>query len=479
MSKLFVSLSTLFVAFLLILQTFNNCRAQDIEAKIDVGRSSPQLVEVRGRFRTTVGRNFVIQRQYSGIPGLAERVSDVVLEDKDGKTIAYKQFMQGEYVAEADIASFRYTMNLRPLAAETAVARTSWLTGSVGLLFLDDLLPLIPGKKESVFSKVDLEMPNGWTIAGGRSSLETADVDKTVFAIGRSLREIATPASDLRIVTEGEWKFTDADAKDFVGEIYGEYRKLFGGAPNNSPTIFLTHFPQNVGFGRWEGDTRGSTVTIVSSDMPFRTPSVQRLHEQLRHEMFHLWMPNSVSLSGNYDWFYEGFALYQSLKTGVALNRLRFDDFLDTLGRAYSIDSSLPNRRSLIDLSTNRVSGGDTELYARGMIVAFLTDVELLKRKQDISSVLRKIFEQYRNSSMTGDGNAAVLKAIGLPDVERYVEGTERINWADALRSAGIESTEKGPVTTLSIVPKPSGRQRELLDKLGYNNWRRSGLPSQ
>ena len=42
-------------------------------------------------------------------------------------------------------------------------------------------------------------------------------------------------------------------------------------------------------------------------------------------------IPNDVNLSGNYDWFYEGFALYQSLKLAVGLNRIRFEDFLDTL----------------------------------------------------------------------------------------------------------------------------------------------------
>lgn len=481
MSKLFVSFSTLFVAFLLILQTFNNCSGQDIEAVIAVGRPSPQTVEIRGRFRANVGRHFVIRRQYSGISGLAERVSEVVLEDKDGTSIAYKQFIPGEYVADGDITSFKYRMDLGPLAAETAAAHTSWLNGSVGLLFLDDLLPLIPGKKETVFAKVDLEMPGGWTTAGGTSSLAAADVSKAAFAIGKGLRYITTSSTDIRVVTEGEWKFADADASHFAEEIYGEYRKLFGGAPNNA-IVFLTHFPQNVGFGRWEGDTRGSTVTIVSSDMPFRTSSVQRLHEQLRHEIFHLWLPNSVSLTGNYDWFYEGFALYQSLKTGVALNRLRFDDLLDTLSRAYTIDSSLMNRRSLIDLSANRISGGDTELYSRGMIVAFLTDLELMQRsggKQDVGSILRRIFEQYRIGTRNEEGSAAVLKAIGLPDIKRYVEGTERIIWADDLRSAGIEPTQNGAVTTLSVVSKPSGRQRELLGKLGYNNLRRSGLPSQ
>ena len=118
--------------------------------------------------------------------------------------------------------------------------------------------------------------------------------------------------------------------------------------------------------------------------------------------MFHLWLPNAVNLSGHYDWFYEGFALYESLKSGVALNRIRFDDYLDTLWRAYTFDSAFASRPSLIDASANRSAGGDTDLYARGMVIAFLTDLELMRTsggKNNIETLLGNLFEKYHNSS--------------------------------------------------------------------------------
>jgi predicted metalloprotease with PDZ domain len=190
-----------------------------------------------------------------------------------------------------------------------------------------------------------------------------------------------------------------------------------------------------------------------------------------------LWFTNAVTLSGHYDWFYEGFALYQSLKTGVKLNRIRFDDMLDTLSRAYTIDSALTNRRSLIDSSSNRATGGDTDLYARGMIIAFVTDLELMSLsdgKKDVGWLLRNLYERYRDPKVVEEGNRAILQLIGSPRVTRYVEGNETIDLAEDLRAAGIELATQNSATTLRVTQKPSRRQRQLLDKLGYNMWRES-----
>lgn len=237
------------------------------------------------------------------------------------------------------------------------------------------------------------------------------------------------------------------------------------------------HFPLQGGIGEWEADTRGTAVTIVSSDTAFSTQSIQRLHEQLRHELFHLWLPNAVNLSGHYDWFYEGFALYESLKSGVALNRIRFDDFLDTMSRAYTFDSALASRPSLIDASANRSAGGDADLYARGMLIAFLTDLELMGSsggKASVETLLRSVFEKYHNAPTPVDGNKSVLDLIASPLITRYVQGSEQIDLNGALNLAGIDLVKSGPSYSLKVTGKPDRRQREMLDKLGYNNWRRS-----
>lgn len=480
MSKYSTLILPFFLALPLILQLFNNCNGQDIDVVISIRSSTSTVAEISGRFSPTAKPtpNFSILREYAGFAGLAERVSDLSLEDAAGNPVAYRQHVPGEYVTAGNFVSWCYRVDLRPNKRPAAVAHTSWVGPDEGLLFLKDLLPRIASGNRPVTGKIKLQLPEGWMAAGGRSTFEVSDIERFVIFVGKNLRERRVNAGDIifRTVSTGEWKFSEAESADFATEIYGEYRKMFGAAPASEAQIFLLHFPQNVGPGEWEADTRGSTVTTVSSDMPFRTQSIQRLHEQLRHEIFHLWLPNAVNLTGSYDWFYEGFALYQALKTGVMLNRLTFDNFLDTLSSAYMIDSSMSNRRSLIELSANRASGGDTLIYARGMLIAFLVDVELLQQshgKRDASTLLRSIFEKYRDPNRAFEGNRAVLDAIANPEINRYVNGSDAIDWRDELQVVGIEAVTENSVTTLKIVRKPSGRQRELLDKLGYNNWRK------
>jgi predicted metalloprotease with PDZ domain len=192
-------------------------------------------------------------------------------------------------------------------------------------------------------------------------------------------------------------------------------------------------------------------------------------------------MPNNLNLSGNYDWFYEGFALYQSLRMGVAVNRLRFEDFLDTLARAHSIDTLQTQRASLVDASKNRWNGSNTQVYARGMLVAFLCDIAVLQRtkgKTSLSDVLREIYRKYSFPNARSEGNAAVLSVLrGSAElrsiVDKYVEGAENIVWKTDLQAVGIESAEENFQTKLKVATKPNGRQKDLLNELGYNNWRK------
>ena len=364
---------------------------------------------------------------------------------------------------------------------------------------LNDLLPELEEERHRV--ALSLKVPNGWSVSAEKFpevlGLELPDSQggswfrassDSVFLVGKYWREekvLETPP--VRLILSGDWHFTDVEAADMVRQIYGEYEQRLGRPPiRDRVQVALARLPDKNKPGQWQAETRGNNVTIISSDMPFRTQSLQRLHEQLRHELFHLWIPNGVNLTGNYDWFYEGFALYQSLKLAVAVNRIRFADFLDTLSRAHTIDSAYSQRPSLIQASATRFSGANTQVYARGMLVAFLTDLALLERtkgKRSVENILTELFNKHRKPAEPADGNAtviAMLKANGLDTfVDRYVTGTSNIDWAVELAAAGIEDADAGPITTLRVKEKLNGRQKTLLDKLGYNNWRKLSQSSK
>ena len=486
MSKTFRSFLLVFAASLLILHLFNNSNGQDIEAFIKIDSASPTKVAIRGRFlKAKANKNLSFLLNYGEISSLGDRISHVQAFDGNDNVVNMRRMVAGEYLADGVFEKWSYQVDLALLKKPLTAAHVSWLDNG-GVLMLDDLLPQL-GRKTS--ANIGFDIPRGWVLGTNEKSfgpdlLGINDVENAVFFIDTNYTQsrILPLGKRLELNISGEWLFSDKDAAEMAASIFGEYERLFELAPMGAFVIGIRKFPISAITGSWEADTRGRTVTIVSSDTPFKSQSLQQLHEQFRHEIFHLWIPNGVNLSGNYDWFYEGFALYQSLKTGVAVNRIRFDDYLDTLSRAYDIDKTLGQQLSLIEASKKRWNGdSNTRVYARGMLVAFLCDLALLEKskgKRSTDDLLRLLYERHRPPNAEEDGNAAILSLLRshnelAPIIDRNITGSESIDWSGLIKTAGLEAELTDRTTKLKVAAKPQGRQKDLLDKLGYNNWRK------
>ena len=64
--------------------------------------------------------------------------------------------------------------------------------------------------------------------------------------------------------------------------------------------------------------------------------------------------------------------------------------------------------------------------------------------------------------------------------IEKYIKGAENIVWQTDLDAIGIESAgTENFATKLKVKAKLNGRQKDLLDKLGYNNWRKNSESSK
>ncbi len=486
MSKCFNSF-LLYLAFVLCI--FGSAQGQNLSARIKIDAGPPAAAYVEGQFltdRTGAGaRSLSFVLDHAGITGLGERISDVRLVARDGSAVAHRRMMAGEYLADADFTSWSYAIDLSPLKNRAAAAHVSWLGPEGGIIMPYDLLPQSAGGNRS--ENITLDMPQGWIASSAerrtaQNMFDVADSDTAVIYIGKGRRErsINAGGSHLQLSLSGEWLFSDEEAAAMARSIYADYSQLFGSAPAGDVFIGISKFPIAMGTGQWEGVTRGRTVTIISSDMPFKNQSPQLLHEQLRHEIFHLWIPNGLNLTGRYDWFYEGFAEYRALKAGVMANSIRFDDFLNTLARAYDIDRRQKRDISLIDASKDRWSGANTNVYARGTLVAFLCDIALLDRskgRRSVDDVLREIYKRHRRSEPSQDGNAAVLAVLRNydelgPIINHNITGAMSLDWAVLLRSAGLAADSAGRQTKLAAAARLTGRQKDLLNKLGYNNWR-------
>lgn len=484
MSKRF----NLMLAAFLALGAFASAMAQGPEPVVSariVLDASKQSATVEGRWLSGPRRDLTFLPSAIGAPDLGSRIDSVTLTGSDKQPVTAKRFNSATYSGGSDHVGFSYRIDLRPTSDVRSAGHASWIAGDRAVIFADDVLPQIKGGIKA--AEIILDVPENWVTDTAEPSLPgkrfiAGNIERAVFVTGLGMRSSGSSVNGLRVGLFGAWHFDDAAASQMAGQVYEEYRRLFGPSGSGAKAVFIVPFPQpGVRPDVWEAETRGSTVLIVSSDTPFRSQSPQRLHEQLRHEIFHLWFPNAAALSGRYDWFYEGFALYQSLRTGVALNRITFDNMLDTLSRARNIDSFQAERRPLTDASQARWAGAETEVYARGMLIAFACDIALLSGsggRRSIEDFIARLFGEHKAPKPATNGNDAILKLMEadphLAEIARdHVRGSKAPDWPAVLEAAGLENDPSTSRVRLRVKARLTGRQKAVLDKLGYNNWRR------
>lgn len=472
----------IFFPFLFVLQFFTLAHAADLGVRIQIKDADPSIrVSVEFDEGSKVGnrRSIGFLKTAIGAEGLAKRITSIKFFDQAGNEMAVKKMTDGEWLADVDVGRIEYVLELTPYKDVRAAAHASWLNNSNAVLMLDDILPQLTAEGSPATANVAFDIPTNWAVFGenladGKTAAEIVDRTKAVFYLGKGLRKqtVEVEDLDLSLVISGNWHFTDAEAAGFAKETMLDLQRTFGSFPGKAATIGIMRFPTNVTHGNWEAETRGNTVTIISSDMPFRTRSIQRLHEQLRHELFHLWIPNGVKVTGNYAWFYEGFALYNSLKMAVRTKRIRFDDMLDTLSRAAAIDARQRPRLPLVSDSGNALSG--TNVYARGTLVAFLLDIQLIGTgRTTLTDEMRGFFIKYRSPGAGISGNSAAIGLFPTREIpDKYITGAEVLDLENVAQKTGLYMDRIDG--QLKISGKLSRAQRAVLAELSYNTWRSS-----
>jgi len=465
----------------LFLLSVRNVSAQALDVKIKVVPGTPARVRVEGR-RVEASNAWSIRNFYGSAAGLAERVENFTLFDDKGDAVAVKKLAPGEYAAVSPASRFAYDFRLDPPAFASDSPHVSWLTADHGLLMLADLLP-VPLKT----AKVELSLPEGWKVSTTESrnasgASEVADAERAVFAVGRDLKEKRGRAGGLSftLLTAGEWAFNEDEAADSVGEILKLHQETAGGAPRQSPLIVLLPLPQPGAAGNlWSAETRGATVVLVSGRLPSKFAARAQLDGALTHELFHLWVPNGLALEGEYDWFYEGFTNYVALRAAMRRGQLTFNDYLNALGTAY--DSYRRGRGarevSLPEASQRRFAGSGALVYHKGLLVAFLYDLALMREtggKSSLTDVYRELFRRHARGNPTADGNRAVISILSATGgmrafVERYVEGATELTLPPLLEPFGLRVEPGGARTHVGVSETLDPAQRELLRKLGYN----------
>lgn len=448
-SGIFLQIFTIFVV------AAGLAEAADLSASVELG--SDGVAIVRGRLQKDFvplnPRNFYFRLT----PDEARaRLSQLRLLDDSGGPVSFREMIPGEYLAERPFSAFEYKMQLSA-AGRGLVAGRSTLNADTAILYTDDILPRIEARGRPVSAEIQILAGSQCfsADAGDGKNFRFDDIVRGVVICGSGLRinRLQADGNTIGLLAAGGRDFTDAEAEEMITEIFGFYVRRLGRLQGGAILISILPSGKAERTGQWEAETRGRAVTIISSDMPFRNQSLQRLHEQLRHELFHLWIPNSVRLTGDYALFYEGLATYAALQCGVALRRIRFDDFLTTISVASANAERDAGRAAHV---TGRPS------YSLGTVAAFAADVKILSRSRGSRGLLDEtaaVYSRFSSPSASADGAEIfrTLFAVNLSSIGAELDA--------ALAASGLEFADR----RLRVVSRPSGRQRAILRKIGYN----------
>ncbi|HUS10399.1 MAG TPA: hypothetical protein VMZ30_08020, partial [Pyrinomonadaceae bacterium] len=371
---------------LLILATVGSVKAQAIIARISVLSTVPGRVSIDAHLASPTSA-LAFRNTYAGILGLGERIEAIESFGAGGERVQVQRLAPGEFRAAQKFSRVRYEVDLAQPSRPAQMSHVSWLNADHGLLMMADLLPQRMDSSGLSSVMITIDVPNGWTLASNLkaegSQFTTDDPDTAVFLVGRSLREkrqlLGTHA--LSVITSGKWSLSEGDVNKTSTKILQHYSGLTGFKLRNNAVLMLIPYAGETGPEHWTAETRGNAVVLLLGKNASRKKVLSQLSLVLSHEMFHLWVPNSLNFTGDYDWFFEGFTLYQALRTDLRLGYISFDDYLNTMARVYNAYLSSPDSRlfSLIEASERRWTTHSSMVYDKGMLVAFIYDLSLAK----------------------------------------------------------------------------------------------------
>jgi predicted metalloprotease with PDZ domain len=482
-ARLRAPLVLLSVSGFLILINAAVVQTQTLKVHIAVTSVMPARIRIDAEFPSA--RSVLsFRNSYAGLIGLGERIEKIEAITSDGASVPVQKLAPGEFKTTEEFAHFKYDVNVAEPARPAQMSHVSWLNREHGLLMLSDLLPF--GASDSggfSAAQITVDLPVGWTVSSNTeragTQFLTDDPQNAVFMIGSTVREESRDrtASGLSIISSGKWPFSSKDAAKMAGKLLEQYSSATQFDLKRKAVLMLVPYPGDASPDRWSAETRGNVVVLLLGRNARAKRVLSRLGIVLSHEIFHLWVPNSLQLEGDYDWFFEGFTLYQALRMALQLRLISFDDYLETIARVYDSYSSAVDhdRLSLIEASERRWTTSSSLVYEKGMLVAFVYELSL-RRLTNCRASLDDVYSELFRLSARGQRNAnqLIMKLLserpGLESFSKeYVESAGQIDLDSMVLPYGIHVV-RAPAgqTSLAIGNNLDTRQRTLLSCIGY-----------
>ena len=422
-------------------------------------------------------RSWSFRNAYAGVLGIAERIEDFRAVTNSGADPRLKKSAVGEFRSELDATRISYNVKLsQPTSRD--VSHTSWIADERGFLMFADLLPI-----DFEIVSVVFRLPADWSVEsslapGLNGHYEVTAPEKTVFFIGRSLRNTSKNIDGIILDTiiSGNWPFKDTDAVKAAIRVLKAYLALTKFKLPTKSTIMIAPLPMTVGSTKWRAETRGSTVVLLIDPAASIPNWTGQLGVILTHELLHLWVPNSLKLQGDYDWFFEGFTLYIALRTALDLKIINFKEFLDTLARVYDSYLSTSDKHSLIEASERRWTTPGSLVYDKGMLVAFLYDLMIRKESDGKTTLAHRYRDIFNGGVADGQqGNEAIIAWLGASPATKdfaksYIETGSELELERVLSAYGLHLDASGQRSQLRVANELNPDQKRLLRSLGYRD---------
>jgi hypothetical protein len=463
--------------FCLIFLTFptvlGNCATLNPTIKISIKEPSDLTIEAE---MPQPGREWSFRNAYAGALNLADRIDNFEVLDTAQEILPVRKMTAGEYRTDQPAQRIRYTINASSRAA-SEVAHVTWLSADYGCLLLADLLPTL---FDGLELRIELKLPPQWSAQFSGSTDDNGRVivrkpEEAAFVVGPNLKKLSQSINGQRfnLALIGNWKVSDEAIMESARRVFAHYLQLTEHKLSSEPLLIVAPYRFSGG-NSWRAQTRGANVVLaMDPSASFRNWKGQ-LSVIFTHEFLHLWVPNSLDLKGDYDWFFEGFTLYEALITSSQLKLIDFQEYLDTLARVYDSYLSYPNDLSLIEASERRWTSSFPLVYDKGMLVALQYDL-MVRTESEGQSSLSDLYPRLLSLSPTqaNDANRAIIGLLdssvsGSEFSSRYVEKKGSLDLTSSLRQYGIIVDSSGKRTKITIDRNLNKKQKTVLRSLGY-----------
>ena len=463
--------------------------AQSLTARLKVASVSPPVIRIDGDLPDASG-TWSFRNTYGRVIGLGERIEHLTVADSMGNSVSVRRLGPAEFKSEKPVSHFSYEVRVTEPSNSANGAHVSWLNEHGGYLMLADLLPSIAGEPKRSGVQIEFQLPEHWSIASSAQANRAGRYDvpnpiQAVFFIGQDLRLRRKQIGSMEFLfaTAGEWPFSSDYVTDTAARIIKDHARHVGFELQGRAMLMLASFPGTVGAERWTAETRGSNVVLLLGRNSSREALLGRLSVVLTHELFHLWVPAALSLDGDYDWFFEGFTLYQALRSAVRLGFIDFQEYLSTMARVY--DSYLAtidrDNLSLVEAAQRRWTIASSLVYDKGMLVAFLCDLELRRasrNRRSLDNVYRELFRQQGLGATRADGNESIINLINHElgneqFTRRHISTPAAISLKTELAAYGLMVESFDNRSHLKVIEDLNNDQRRVLGSLGYRKARK------